>query len=288
MVRASPTISATVSPLARRATRNAPACTSVARPCMISSSTAEAWSAVRCVPEQTASMARLRTSLGITSQTATRGQQHSRPAARCRLSAVSSRGGQEVTKYVLTARREHRLGVELEPLRRQLPMADAHDDLAQGRAELELPRELWVDDEGVIAPRPKRALQATQDSLSVVLDRGVLAVHRLAADRAPAERLDQRLMAQADAQRGNARLGERPRHRGRDHEPLGRALQQLPDACPVVTDDLRLGAELTEVLDEVVGKRVVVVDYEDAHQFVTTILAGWPQAPQPGTRLGPC
>ncbi len=65
MVLASPTSSATVSPFARRATRKAPVSTSEVRPSMISSRTAEAWSAVRCVPEHTSSIARVRMSLGI-------------------------------------------------------------------------------------------------------------------------------------------------------------------------------------------------------------------------------
>jgi len=65
MVRARPISSGTVSPLARSATRKAPVCTSPARPSMISASTADAWSDVRCSPEQTASMARVRISFGI-------------------------------------------------------------------------------------------------------------------------------------------------------------------------------------------------------------------------------
>ncbi len=47
IVRASPTSSGTVSPLARSAIRKAPVWTGSARPSMISFSTAEAWSAVR-------------------------------------------------------------------------------------------------------------------------------------------------------------------------------------------------------------------------------------------------
>jgi hypothetical protein len=47
IVRAKPTSSGTVSPLARRAIRKAPVWIGSARPSMISASTAEAWSAVR-------------------------------------------------------------------------------------------------------------------------------------------------------------------------------------------------------------------------------------------------
>ena len=45
----------------------------------------------------------------------------------------------------------------------------------------------------------------------------------------------------------------------------GARLEQLIDARLVVAHDLELGAELAEVLDEVVGEGVVVVDHEHAH-----------------------
>ena len=52
---------------------------------------------------------------------------------------------------------------------------------------------------------------------------------------------------------------------GRDHEPVGAALEQLGHLGLVVADDVDLRSQLAEVLDEVVGERVVVVDYEDLH-----------------------
>ena len=72
IVRASPTNSATVSPLARRAIRKAPVWTSPALPSMISLSAAEVWSAVRWVPAQSSSIARVRRSLGMVEAVATR------------------------------------------------------------------------------------------------------------------------------------------------------------------------------------------------------------------------
>ena len=102
IVRARPTSSGTVSPFARRAIRKAPVCTGSARPSMISASTAEAWSAVRWSPAQTASIARLTTSFGI---------------------SASPRGS---SSAALALRGQHRLGVELDPLGRQLAVAGAH------------------------------------------------------------------------------------------------------------------------------------------------------------------
>src|SRR3954454_23115202 len=106
IVRASPTSSGTVSPLARSAIRKAAVWTVSARPSMISVSTAEAWSAVRWLPAQTASIPRLTTSLGTLSL-------------------------QEVGEQVLALRGQHRLGVELDPLDRQLAVARAHHHLAE-------------------------------------------------------------------------------------------------------------------------------------------------------------
>ena len=47
---------------------------------------------------------------------------------------------------------------------------------------------------------------------------------------------------------------------GRDDHAVGLALEQLVDRRGVVAHDVELGAELAQVLDEVVGERVVVVD----------------------------
>ena len=49
---------------------------------------------------------------------------------------------------------------------------------------------------------------------------------------------------------------------GRDDHAVVAALQQPVDGGGVVAHDLHLGAQLAQVLDEVVGERVVVVDDE--------------------------
>ena len=50
----------------------------------------------------------------------------------------------------------------------------------------------------------------------------------------------------------------------RDEQAVGGAAPDLGDVDGVVAEDLELGAELAELLDEVVGERVVVVDDQDA------------------------
>src|SRR4051794_26814893 len=119
IVRARPTSSGTVSPFARSATRKAPACTSPARPSMISARTAAAWSAVRWSPEQTASIARVMTSFGA-------------------IDAPFSRLAQEISKQLFPLRCQHRLGVELDALGGKLAVAGSHDHVSEAGADLEL------------------------------------------------------------------------------------------------------------------------------------------------------
>ena len=50
-----------------------------------------------------------------------------------------------------------------------------------------------------------------------------------------------------------------------DHHAVGAAREQLVDRVHVVAHDVGLRAQLAQVLDEVVGEAVVVVDDEDLH-----------------------
>src|SRR3954453_8011776 len=95
---------------------------------MISLSTADAWSAVRWSPAQTASIARLTTSLGIGFSLA-----------------------DEVGEQVLALRGEDRLGGKLDPLHRQRLVARAHHDLSEAGGQLKLLGKVGVGDERVVA-----------------------------------------------------------------------------------------------------------------------------------------
>src|SRR4051812_30181367 len=251
IVRASPASSSPVSPLARSAMRKPAICTSLASPAMMTASTAAASSADSERPDATASMACVRISSGI----------------------------QEVAKQRPPLVGEHRLGVELHALGGQLAVADGHHDPAASGRDLErVGQRLLLHDEGVIAPDGQRRRDPVEDRAAVVLDRRRLAVHREMADDGAAEGLGERLVAEADAQRRHPGLGEAlddveadPRlvgraRTGRDDDAVGPAREQLLDVRGVVAHDVELAAQLAQVLDEVVGERVVVVDDEDAHQ----------------------
>src|SRR4051794_19199452 len=228
---------------------------------MISARTAAAWSAVRWSPEQTASIARVMTSFGA-------------------IDAPFSRLGQEISKQLFPLRCQHRLGVELDALGGKVAGGGSHDHVSEAGAELEVVgNRARIGHQRVVAAGDERAGQAGEDRPAVVLDLGVLAVDRLPDDDPAAEGLDQRLVAQTDAEDRRPLLGEGA-HRldryaglrrcagaGGDHQAVGAALEQLADLGPVVADDLHLGAELPQVLDEVVGEAVVVVDDESLHRY---------------------
>ena len=57
----------------------------------------------------------------------------------------------------------------------------------------------------------------------------------------------------------------RPR---RDHESVGFEERCIGSGEFVVSDHNRFGPQLAEILHEVVGERVVVVDYENPHPIV--------------------
>src|SRR3954451_13721177 len=168
IVRARPTSSSTVSPFVRSAIRNAAACASDAAPSITSRSTAAASSADRSEPDATRSIASVRTGLG-----------------------------KEVAEQRLAVRRQHRLGMELDALARQLAVTDRHHGVARPRRHLKRGRQLRVHDERVVAAGHERGFEAAEDRPAVVLDGRRLAVHRLAAHDPAAEGLRHRLVAEA-------------------------------------------------------------------------------------------
>src|SRR5215217_3202108 len=174
MVRARPSISSSVSPLVRSATSTPAVSTSDALPSMISASTAEDSSTERSRRDISLSMAFVMTGLGI---------------------------AQEVLQQPLSVGREHRLRVELDPLRGQLAMAHGHQHAAAVRGRLEAVGQRGVDHERVVAAHDERRGQPREQARAVMVDLRRLAVHGDVADDPPPERLRERLVAEADAER---------------------------------------------------------------------------------------
>ena len=170
--------------------------------------------------------------------------------------------------------------MELHALDRELAMAQAHHQpVFRFGGHLEhVGHGVALHDERVVARRGERARQTGEHAHAVVPDLRGLAVHhaRRAHDVAAVELADA-LQAEADAEHGHTALAEvrgsrrsRGRHRpggpgpGEMSTASGRDRVHLVEGDRVVAVHDRFGAQLTEVLHEVVNERVVVVDHEDA------------------------
>src|ERR1700733_16046154 len=114
-----------------------------------------------------------------------------------------------------------------------------------------------------------------KDSFVIVHHRAGLAMHEMrGASHAAAEGFPDRLVSQTDPEHGNfscevadqidadARLMRRARP-GRDYDPLGVHFLDLAHRDLIVTTDFHLGARLPDVLDQVVGEGIVIVEYEN-------------------------
>src|SRR4051794_32574524 len=246
MVRARPASSSSVSPFARRAIRKPAICTSLASPAMTTLSTSAAWSADRSRPAASASMALVKMGSGMRAGGYV-------PGAAASCAGRSGSVAEEVAQQRAALVGQHRLGVELHALGGQLAVADGHEDASAARGDLEgVGQRSLVDHQGVIAPHGQRRRNAGEDRAAVVLDGRRLAVDRQVAHDVAAEGLGERLVAEADAERRDARLGEAPddlqadarlvgrARAGRDDDPVGLALEQLVHACRVVAHDVEL------------------------------------------------
>src|SRR5690606_6212004 len=110
--------------------------------------------------------------------------------------------GEEVLQQLLSVLRQDTLGVELDPERRPVPVAQGHHfTLRRERRHGQALRQRLLNDQAVIAGRLEWARDFTKQAFAGVIDLAGLAVHQpLCPGYEPAEKLAQTLMSQADAQ----------------------------------------------------------------------------------------
>ena len=171
----------------------------------------------------------------------------------------------------------NRFGVELQAINGIFFVFETHDNavVSPGRRFELVGQIVATHDERVVAGGHEVLWHASKQALLVVVDSRAFAVHDNlgALDDAP-KGLPDGLMPEAHAEGGNfetqlfddgdtnARLagGTRPR---RHHNPFGLEGSGFFDGDLVVTFDQYLGAQFAQILHQVVGKGVVVVDEQN-------------------------
>lgn len=132
--------------------------------------------------------------------------------------------------------------------------------------------------QGMIASGGERARQAGEHPLAGMVHRRGLAVHHLpGTHHLSTERLPQGLMSQTDAENrqlagemanrlhGNTGLVGRAGPR-RDHQPVRPHRLHPGQINLVITMHQHLGPQFLQVLDQVIGEAVIVIDHQDPHQ----------------------
>src|SRR5271156_1822516 len=172
---------------------------------------------------------------------------------------------------------QNRFRMKLHAFDRVLFVAQSHDFVFRGAgADFERRRDgRRIHQQRMIAHRIERARNTREDRLAVVNYRRSLAVHQaIRAHDLAAERLADTLQAEAHAENRNlvrhlaqesqrdAGLGGSARSR-RDDDRIGTQRANAGDFDGVVALDRDVGAELAEVLHDVVGERVVVIDHQN-------------------------
>jgi hypothetical protein len=171
---------------------------------------------------------------------------------------------------------QHRLRVKLHPLHGQFPVAHAHDlaVVGPGRRQQVGRARGSFDRQRVVAVDGEVLWQAGEHALPVGGDHAGLAVHQLLRPQyLPAEGGADALVAKANTQDRklagkvpdrldrDSRFGRRARSRRNDQQ----VRLAFGDACHrdlVVTEHFHLRTQFAEVLHQVVGEAVVVVDHQ--------------------------
>ena len=199
-----------------------------------------------------------------------------RAAGGCDRLSLSAR--KKVAQQVVARVGEDRLGMELHAFDGELAVPEPHHQavLGLGRQLEHVGNRITLHDERVVARRGERIRDAREHADITMADLGGLPVHHARRPHhVAAVELADALQAEADAEHRDAALAEmanrlvrdagigRPARARRHEHRIGRHRVHLVERDRVVTVHDRFGAELTEVLHEVVDERVVVVDHQN-------------------------
>src|SRR5579872_4418502 len=265
MARAAPVISSTVSPRTRSAIRKPPICEGVAFPDSMASKASADSASLRRWPCAALPISTLKPVVSMLTVPASCGD-------RGLLGELD-----EVREQRVSALGRDALGVELHAVDRPLPVHHTHDDAVVGlgvdpeRGGQALP----LHHQRVIARRLERAaIEPVEQAGAVMADAAQLAMHR---HRCPhhlaAESLADRLVAETHAEQGDVpgAAHELEADAGvigiararRDHDALRPHRKRLIDAQRIIPPHHHLGTELAQVMPEVVGEAVVVIDEQE-------------------------
>src|SRR6516164_1098610 len=284
-----PVISSTVSPRTRNPISSAPICDGVASPDIICSKAVAASSRVSAAPVATLPNSPLKFPVTVTPSIDPRPRLRARElpqvwlhARRTALAPPGRRipGCRDVEKIL-----QHQVAmlggdafrVKLHAVHGQARVREPHDDAAVGvGSHGELARQACaLDHERMVARRLERRIDAAKDAAAVVADLRQFAVHlRRRSHHLAAEGLADRLMAEADAEDRNflrrlrdqieADAGLLGRARpGRQHDGVRVGSDHGFARHFVVATDLDFGAQLTEIVHQVEGEAVIIVDQPD-------------------------
>src|SRR6266516_3455244 len=270
MVRTAPVISSTVSPRTLSAISNPPICEGVASPDIMRSNACADSSSVSAAPLATLAMSALSSSISAAPPL-----MRGRPPAGL---GIPGRGKLEkILQDQMPVLRGDAFRVELHAMDRQPRVRNAHDEMIVGfRRQCQLVRYAGaVDHERMVARGLERRVDAAEHAAAPMPDLGELAVDgdRRAHDPS-AERLPDRLVAETHAENRNARrglvdeieadarlIGSARAGREHDRVRIGREHVGARELIVAMHHDLR--AQSAEIMDEVEGEAVVIVDQYD-------------------------
>ncbi len=173
--------------------------------------------------------------------------------------------------------RRNAFRVELHAMHRQPRMREPHHQLVVGLGDgRQLGRHAGaIDHQRVVARRLERPVDAAKNARALVLDQRQLAMHRhRRAHHRAAEHLPDRLMPETDPEdrNGGRSLADeveadagivRRAGAGREHDGIGLGIDHSLRRDLVVAMHDHLRPQLPQVVEEIEGEAVVVVDQDD-------------------------